>query len=703
MKISQVFQSNSFVIFFLLSLFFGAPSAVNGEVNASVAGGVNHSLIMGPDGKLWAVGKNADGQLGDGTTQSRSIPVMIQSGLVQKIAAGSNYSLFIRQDGSLWGMGDNSDGQLGLTSDGQILTPTQIRGGVVMDIAAGDSHSLFVLSDGSLWAMGSNQFGQFGNGSLNDASSPVMVRSNGVTKVTAGSKHSLFIDENGSLWSMGSNEFGQLGDGTGVDSIVPVKIVESDVSFVSAGSSHSLFSKNDGSLWSIGYNGDGRLGDGSFQNRLSPFQVVGLNVTQVDAGSRHSAYLLNDGSLWTMGWNAEGQLGDGSFNTSNIPLQIETSVTSVANGNSHTLFVKDNEFFWAMGRNVDGQLGDATSDNRNQAVQMIMNEAPTDISQTTGLLIGENLPVGTKVTDFSGVDPNVGDSFTFQLVAGVGDSGNPLFTLLSDGELQSGSVFDFENAQSHSIRVRVIDQGGLSFEKVFEVTIQDANNFQLVLQVTGEGSVSGGGSYEGNSQVTITATANTGYMFSAWSGDVNSVEASLDVTMSDNLEINATFVPDRNDDDGDGLSNYTEIVLLDTNATNYDTDGDGFNDYDENQTVGLDPLVENSNLYSYVTDREQTARLAGKAEAQAELAEGGLSSLSYFQNVDLGQPYTSKWFYQPGVGWLWTSKESFPFIYRAADQESGVSAGWLYLSQTADQNKISLYDYGSETWLFQDF
>ena len=93
-----------------------------------MAGGANHSLIMGTDGKLWAVGKNADGQLGDGTTQSRSIPVMIQSGSVQKIAAGSNHSLFIRQDGSLWGMGDNSDGQLGLTSNSQILTPTQIRG-----------------------------------------------------------------------------------------------------------------------------------------------------------------------------------------------------------------------------------------------------------------------------------------------------------------------------------------------------------------------------------------------------------------------------------------------------------------------------------------------------------------------------------------------------------------------------------------------
>ena len=236
-----------------------------------------------------------------------------------------------------------------------------------------------------------------------------------------------------------------------------------------------------------------------------------------------------------------------------------------------------------------------------------------------------------------------------------------------------------------------------------EAITESTNTLALNASPESGGGVVGGGAYAPESNQTIVATASPGYLFSAWSGDINSVKASLVVAMTDDLEINATFAPDGNDDDGDGLSNYTEIVLLDTNATNSDTDGDGFSDYDENQTQGLDPLVANPSLYSYFVSREQTARLAGKAEAQAELAQGGLSSLSYFQNVDLGQPYTSQWFYQPGMGWLWTSKESFPFIYRAADNESGVSAGWLYLSQTADQTKVSLYDYGTETWIFQNF
>jgi len=291
----------------------------------------------------------------------------------------------------------------------------------------------------------------------------------------------------------------------------------------------------------------------------------------------------------------------------------------------------------------------------------------------------------------------------FSLVSGAGSSGNSSFTIDENGTLKSAVSFDYESTPSLAIRLRVTDDSNEQYDENFTVSVLDAsNNFVLSINHFGNGTVSGGGIYEANSTAIITASPDAGYLFSTWSGDLVSSLSLEDILMSQDTEINATFVKDRNDDDGDGLNNFEELAL-NTNPKQYDTDGDGFSDYDENQTVGLDPLVANPSLYSYFASREQTARLAGKAEAQAELAQGGLSSLSYFQNVDLGQPYTSQWFYQPGMGWLWTSKESFPFIYRAADQETGVSAGWLYLSQTADQTKISLYDYGTETWIFQDF
>ena len=75
----------------------------------------------------------------------------------------------------------------------------------------------------------------------------------------------------------------------------------------------------------------------------------------------------------------------------------------------------------------------------------------------------ENLPTGTLVGTFTTVDPNVLDTHVYSLVSGVGDSGNIRFFI--DGEtLVTNSVFDFESASSHSIRVRTTDPSGLFTE-----------------------------------------------------------------------------------------------------------------------------------------------------------------------------------------------------------------------------------------------
>ena len=76
--------------------------------------------------------------------------------------------------------------------------------------------------------------------------------------------------------------------------------------------------------------------------------------------------------------------------------------------------------------------------------------------------------------------------------------------------------------------------------------------------------------------------------------------------------------------------------------------------------------------------------------------------MSYFQNVDLGQPYTSQWFYQPGIGWLWTNQDTFPFIYRAEDSD-GESVQVGFTSAKVPLSKIYLFDYGTESWIEQDF
>jgi hypothetical protein len=130
---------------------------------------------MTNEGELWAMGRNGDGELGDGTVTNRSAPVRIATGAVA-IAAGSSYShpgtnqpgyhghgLYVTGDGKLWTMGSNTFGQLGDSTTASRSTPVQVAENV-SSIAAGYGHSLYVTNDGKLWAMGYNEHGQLGNG-----------------------------------------------------------------------------------------------------------------------------------------------------------------------------------------------------------------------------------------------------------------------------------------------------------------------------------------------------------------------------------------------------------------------------------------------------------------------------------------------------------------------------------------------------------
>ena len=111
-----------------------------------------------------------------------------------------------------------------------------------------------------------------------------------------------------------------------------------------------------------------------------------------------------------------------------------------------------------------------------------VNDAPTNISASASS-VAENAASGTSVGTLSGTDADAGDTFTFTLVSGTGDTDNASFTI-SGNTLSTAGVFDFETKSSYSVRIRITDAGGLTFEKVFTISVTDVNEAPTALALS---------------------------------------------------------------------------------------------------------------------------------------------------------------------------------------------------------------------------
>ena len=80
----------------------------------------------------------------------------------------------------------------------------------------------------------------------------------------------------------------------------------------------------------------------------------------------------------------------------------------------------------------------------------------------------------TIVSNFIRQDPVTGKTFTYELVSGDGDTDNSSFSIVGN-QLIAETVLDFETKESYSIRVQTTDQGGLTFEKQLNITVNDIN------------------------------------------------------------------------------------------------------------------------------------------------------------------------------------------------------------------------------------
>jgi uncharacterized repeat protein (TIGR02543 family) len=324
---------------------------------AGISLGSSHTMIVMTNGSLWGCGINAYGQLGDGTTVRKLLPVLIVSNSIVAVSAGGYHTMMVKADGSLWACGRNNYGQLALgdTAFGvDKKEPTQVFSSGVASVSSGSYYTMIVKTDGSLWGCGLNNSGQLGDGTGSPQVNPVQILSSNVVSVSSSCntamiptyyKHTMIVKADGSLWGCGANAYGQLGDGTGLQQNTPVLIVSNGVKSVSVGGAHTMILKTDGSLWACGYNNNGQLGDGTTAQRITPVLIFGNGVKSVRAGQSHTMIVKVDGSLWVCGSNTSGQLGTGTIVNQLTPVQIVTSgVRDVSCGQSHSAILRPPPF-----------------------------------------------------------------------------------------------------------------------------------------------------------------------------------------------------------------------------------------------------------------------------------------------------------------------------------------------------------------------
>jgi len=317
------------------------PGPVLANNVVAVAAGGAHGVAVTGAGEVRGWGYNGFGQLGDGSNLTQESPVSARwddAGAMRvfsdarEVCGGSLHSLVRRSNGEVRAMGYNANGQLG---DG---TTTERSSGVAVTgisnaiaIACRGNHSLTLLADGTVRAWGMNDAGQLGDGTTVSRNTPVPVAGlTNVIAIAAGSDHSLALRSDGSVWAWGSNVNGKLGDGTETDRVTPTAtLLTSQITGIAAGDENSMALRNDGIVMSWGINETGQLGSGSLTPgfRPQPASVVGLTdvvaITFGGGGFGHALAVRSDGTVWAWGNNDRGQLGNGStVPLSSTPVQV---------------------------------------------------------------------------------------------------------------------------------------------------------------------------------------------------------------------------------------------------------------------------------------------------------------------------------------------------------------------------------------------
>ena len=368
------------------------PTAVVGLAAPAkgITAGSDHTCAILLDGRVQCWGDNARGQLGDGTREDRTSPVLVSNlrDVIATVAAGRFHTCALAIDGDLYCWGTNNRGQLGNGTLESSRTPLRVLGvpGDAIALTAGLDHACAIFKSNQIYCWGSNRSRQLGRDApgvasvpqfqqlafLPDGTAPV----SGIPAVVGGRYHTCAITPNRTVQCWGRNSDGQLGDGTQLPRPRPINVTGlAGVAAVALGAEHTCALLQSGGIKCWGSNGAGQLGDGSTTEHLTPTDVIGLGGTAIAlvAGDSYTCALMQPGSVKCWGANNAGQLGDGATTPASFPVSVaglNSGVVALTAGAEHSCVLLQSGSVKCWGANLSGQLGDGSTANRPTPVDV---------------------------------------------------------------------------------------------------------------------------------------------------------------------------------------------------------------------------------------------------------------------------------------------------------------------------------------------